>query len=214
MSAALPTPITPPVFVHDQLPSKTCIRLIKIETDLRDGNVSCKLQHFDSADVGLEYVALSYEWGDPTPKHTVYINGFTRRIHQSLWEFLHRIWLDTSTEWFWTDSICPDQSDHSELNEQVARMGDIYSDAQYVVSWLGETRYDTEALEELLYLGRRMNEPDKIFARRCGLGERIQQAGSRMLNDTYWNRVWVAQEVVCARKCVVMAGIVIPGRLG
>lgn len=85
-------------------------------------------------------------------------------------------------------------------------MGDIYSNALYVILWLGETRHNSEALCRLLDIGRYSRKYDTLLSRWSSEGESLQQAGYRILYDTYWNRVWVVQEVVCAARCVVIAG--------
>ncbi|KAF3764726.1 HET-domain-containing protein, partial [Cryphonectria parasitica EP155] len=132
MSASIPTT----EFQHEPLPNRTWIRLIRIHPDLEYGNLVCTLEHFGPKS-RPPYVALSYCWGDPTPRHTVHINGLVRKVHENLWRFLHRAWMNKETDWFWTDSICIDQAHHSELNDQVTRMGNIYSQADHVISWLG-----------------------------------------------------------------------------
>lgn len=151
-------------------------------------------------------------WGDPTPEHTIYINGRTRTISKNLRDFLHQARLSQArltrarltrarliwaTEYFWIDSICLDQDDHSERNEQVQRMGDIYSQAHHVVSWLGKN--SCKALQALakLHCGyhfRRLNLPDAI---------------GHVLKIAYWGRVWIVQEVVCAQHCYVAGGPVV-----
>lgn len=54
--------------------------------------------------------------------------------------------MNADSAWFWTDSLCLDQDSHSELNVQVAHMGDIYSRAAHVLSWLGESEGGVDAL--------------------------------------------------------------------
>ncbi|KAL7620425.1 hypothetical protein AAE478_009420 [Parahypoxylon ruwenzoriense] len=40
--------------------------------------------------------------------------------------------------YYWTDSLCLDQANLAELNQQVLRMGTIYTNAALVVVWLGQ----------------------------------------------------------------------------
>lgn len=142
-------------FQYEPLPDKTWIRLINIYPNLQDDLICCSLQHFDNnaAHSSPAYIALSYMWGDPNPTKTVYVNGWRRDIHENLWLFLHRMWLSKADDWFWTDSLCIDQACHGELNEQVARMGDIYSRADHVISWLGESEDGAKALETMADFG-------------------------------------------------------------
>jgi hypothetical protein len=39
--------------------------------------------------------------------------------------------------YIWADALCINQTDIAEKNEQVMRMGEIYSSASHVLSWLG-----------------------------------------------------------------------------
>jgi hypothetical protein len=71
-------------------------------------------------------------------------------VRQNLWEFLrtasdfasHDHTIDVSsptipTKALWIDTICIDQDNVIEKNQQVQQMGEIYEKAQLVVSWLG-----------------------------------------------------------------------------
>lgn len=195
-------------FQHEALPEKTWIRLIKVFPYDQNGRIYCSLQQYDSESSSCpEYVALSYLWGDATPKHTIYVNGSERAIHGNLWDFLHRVQLNQSKEYYWTDLLCIDQAHHNERNEQVARMGDVYTQACHVVSWLGESPRGVEALRTLSKLG---GEDSRYYPK--GIDsilddkERLDCALSQIQCQKYWSRVWVFQEVVCATKCFIMFG--------
>lgn len=69
-------------------------------------------------------------------------------------------------------------------------MGDIYANALYVVSWLGETKYPPQALQTLLDIGRDASEPldsrrdSEMLLRRSPSGEVVQDAGYQAINET------------------------------
>lgn len=192
-------------FRHERLPDRTWIRLIKIHPHLQDDCISCSLDHFDQDTASdFKYVALSYMWGDPTPRHAIYINGRRRLIHTSLWEFFNRMWLRKTDQWFWTDSLCLDQACHRELNEQVARMGDIYSQADHVMSWLGESEAGVKALEAMVEFG---DEQDEVFGTLASEAPRIHAGWNYLtIHEEYWGRVWVFQEIACAKRSSVVCG--------
>lgn len=199
--------IIPPesVFQHEPLPTKGWIRLVTVLPDLESGNIACTLQHFDG-NAGPEYVALSYLWGDPTPSHIICINGLPRKIHENLWHFFHRAWQNDMTDYLWIDSICLDQSNHSERNEQVQRMGDIYSQAHHVLSWIGEDPRGAEALRTMAEVGQHslwLDEPANLSG---PVTIRVWDALTHLFNETYWERVWIFQEVICAKQCFVVYG--------
>jgi hypothetical protein len=54
----------------------------------------------------------------------------------------------------WIDSLCINQADLVEKSQQVKRMGNIYSEAERVVSWLGEdVKFAGELLECMNAIG-------------------------------------------------------------
>lgn len=163
-------------FQHKPLPDTTkWTRLLKIQPYLINNSISCILEHFEKKSCPA-YVALSYEWGDPTPRHCIYVNGRSRQIHTNLWRFLCWAWKKHSGQYFWTDSLCLDQTDRGELNEQVARMGETYSRASSVTIWLGDNVDMVEALE---------NWPTTSSS--------CDDAGMRcmrhLISNSYWGRV-------------------------
>lgn len=198
-------------FGHAELGSNTCIRLVQIHTELFRGDISCTLQQYES-DTGTcpDYAALSYVWGDPTPTHTIYINKRVYRVHKSLWEFLShsRTKEDAEHTWFWTDLLCIDQAHHNEKNEQISRMGDIYAQAAYVISWLGAHGKTAEALRTLIEITEDIDtECTPKYERNSSESKRIHRVCDQLtLYEPYWGRVWVFQEVACARNCIVVCG--------
>lgn len=106
------------------------------------------------------------------------------RISQNLYDFLNvareKTWL---CKWFWIDALCIDQTNTAERNHQVAHMGHIYAHALKVIVWLGRTvtRYR-----------RSMSTTD------------LDSWRSFVLENEYWNRAWITQEIVLARKVAVL----------
>jgi hypothetical protein len=68
-----------------------------------------------------DYRCLSYMWGDPTEMH----------------EFLSYAAQSIPMQNLWIDALSIDQSNVSEKNLQVSRMGSIYAEANGVLLWLG-----------------------------------------------------------------------------
>lgn len=116
---------------------KNSIRLLRIRPELRNGHIACIVNQFDQ--VVPPYDALSYHWGDPeSEREKIYVNDSLVDIHKALWEFLDQMQRSQDTEnWIWTDFLCPNQKDHTEMGHQVPRMGHIYSNAERTISWLG-----------------------------------------------------------------------------
>ncbi|KAK3935395.1 heterokaryon incompatibility protein-domain-containing protein [Diplogelasinospora grovesii] len=153
-------------------PSDT-IRLIVIEptnSDADDPIITCSISHM-RFDQRPQYEALSYMWGDEPATRRILLNGKGFLIKQHLYDALHFFRRQKPGILYWIDAICINQDDVSERNSQVRIMPHIYGRAQTVVIWLGK-RY--------LEANRELWEP--------------------MLDDGYWQRVWIIQELGKARK--------------
>lgn len=123
--------------MYDYQPlGENSIRLFQIQPALRNGLVACILNQFD--DHVPPYSALSYYWGDPKPTRKTYVNNSIFEIHEALWEFLDQMQQSEETDnWIWTDLLCLNQRDNTEMGHQIPRMGYIYSKAVRTISWLG-----------------------------------------------------------------------------
>lgn len=120
------------------------ITLLPSEDD--EGQIACWLETA-SLDDEPEYAALSYVWGDPDDTTEILVNDVafsaTTNLASGLLHF-RRYGLGlpgqedvASLPRLWVDAICIDQQDMAERNQQVALMGDIYTKASYVLTWLG-----------------------------------------------------------------------------
>jgi hypothetical protein len=139
-----------PLFQHDQLdPKRKSFRLLRIMPTPQwlpadeTYTIHCTLAtvYFDSKLEGL-YDALSYEWGpDEPPFYWIRLNNHYLRVRKNLYSFLWAVRpLSHSEEragLLWVDAICIDRNNISERGHQVKQMGEIYSYAGTVLTWLG-----------------------------------------------------------------------------
>jgi hypothetical protein len=106
-----------------------------------------ELHTFPLADAP-EYAALSYVWGDPsdTLAEDIFVDGKSCAVTPNLSAALHEIrkfceehrWRDDDfPRYLWVDAVCINQADTAEKSHQVALMGEIYSGAEEVISWVG-----------------------------------------------------------------------------
>lgn len=163
-----------------QLPNHTCLPFRGVENDdeafrplnpesgeIRcvillpgsvDDPIACKLVYTtinEDSTTRVDYVALSYCWGDvedtveislhgPTTNssgaHQEHISApfrITRHLHSALTALRNE-----RRQCFWIDALCINQQDPHEKTHQVQFMGKIYSSAESVLVWLGpEDRY-------------------------------------------------------------------------
>ncbi|KAN0102055.1 Heterokaryon incompatibility protein (HET) domain containing protein [Hyaloscypha variabilis] len=183
------------------LSNPSAIRLIKIRPDCEYNRVRCTIHHFDNTYVsGLRYHALSYVWGNPYPARRICIGDTPDAmhrypIHESIWEFLTKLWEGKYFDcYFWTDTLCLNQKDISEINQQVARMGDIYSAAEEVVSWISDGASHPGRQRRGSGTFNLHDDPSYV------------PHPNFVADNAYWGRVWIMQEVVPAKKGRVLCG--------
>ena len=114
------------------------VRLLEISTETvaEDTPLSFRLLSA-SLVVSPEYHAVSYCWGDPNLTETININGKSIRVTVNLEAALRGILRHGFTR-VWVDAICINQSDAYERTAQIARMGQVFSQATAVIAWLGK----------------------------------------------------------------------------
>lgn len=102
-------------------------------------------------DEAPSYHALSYVWGDPTPKCSITVNGerfdLAENLHFALKQ-LSRALPDDA--WFWIDAICVDQSNIEERSWQVGQMRDLFERAESVYASLGDSAEESDLFLNLV----------------------------------------------------------------
>jgi hypothetical protein len=125
----------------------------------------------------------------------------------------------------WIDAICINQDDIRERGHQVQQMGDIYSQAERVLFWLGQsTEFTTIVIDSLTQLhqhtiGFNWALSDKRWAENwekvqshlkgeCfSLQDRQRRGLEDILGRPWFHRVWILQEVSEARAALVYCGM-------
>ncbi|KAK0644469.1 heterokaryon incompatibility protein-domain-containing protein, partial [Cercophora newfieldiana] len=107
--------------------------------------VSCVLSTV-SLDAAPDFEALSYVWGDAADRVPIIVNGqrllATKNLEAAMRALSSRAMMGFGasrdfTRVVWIDALCIDQTNLAERASQVKLMGDIYSSARHVVTWLG-----------------------------------------------------------------------------
>jgi hypothetical protein len=176
--------------------SRQQIRLAKFRQD-KDGTIQCEIRTVDYDDCP-DYDALSYMWGPVTPLFAIVVNGDSRleireNLHQCLLQYCAEN-RQLNPRYVWVDQICIDQSSTLEKNHQVGLMSTIYSRSETVISWLA----GGSALRELQVAAAGIDE-DTWSTETEGL-EHVQT----ILNNPYFTRIWIVQEVLLAKHVCVM----------
>ncbi|KAI0183606.1 heterokaryon incompatibility protein-domain-containing protein [Xylaria flabelliformis] len=154
-------------------------------------------------------------------------NGKRMKIHSNLYEFLVRLRAQRRGLPLWIDAICIDQNENDpvvrkEKLKQLSMMGKIYESAETVLVWLGETgnvRYTFEkTIDYVMQMPAEYEPYDtefdiwKVHKRKAPLRLARYLDGSdimslaRLVNRDYFQRSWVIQEIVLARRLIFYLG--------
>jgi hypothetical protein len=170
-----------------------------------------------------EFYALSYVWGNPEATHDIEINGTTAQISANLHAALISVRNNTKYRVIWADALSINQHDTEEKSWQVQQMSMIYSRARATIAWLGLASDDSKlALESLIELHKTTHSKRwNIQAAMEGdppvgaVKKSIQQFASdssrwnavaNICARPYWSRIWIFQEMVCARDKYFLCG--------
>lgn len=119
------------------IPFQRPIRLVYIQPGRFDEPLVCTTVIVDIVK-GLEYVALSYAWGQWDEQNpTVTLDGDGGfHITRNAFRALQRVRASGEKRPVWIDAICIDQSNSREKEQQIGLMGAIYQRAQRVYIYL------------------------------------------------------------------------------
>jgi hypothetical protein len=171
--------------------SKRQIRLLTLDqvTEQNGTSLQCTLQTASLNDQ-IEFVALSYCWGDYKVTRSILVNGTPRHVSENLAAALNRLHSWLHGRQIWVDALCIDQENHAEKNVQVPLVKAIYTGASLVYVWLGESNPRIDEFAQ--GIAGSHAEPARDNEQSIQL---VNLAASILLN-TWWERMWVVQEFV------------------
>ncbi len=185
------------------------IRLLRVFRD-DDVKLRCRFEHASLDDLTIDYIAVSYTWGDATTSSKIWFDdGHYLNLTGSGADVL-TFFVDANVDKFiWIDLLCINQQDLDEKSHQVRLMGKIFASAMQVVVWLGKQSEDSDlALDfvHILYKRLRDLKSTETPITRDSFCESPQlkhpssgwTALRRLLQRPWFDRVWVVQEVVMA----------------
>lgn len=172
----------------------TAIRILHLEPAESEGApIVGRLVH--GSYVSSSYTAVSYVWGDPTPKHEITINGQSLLIASNIFQILKWLREPTHTLALWVDAICINQADTTERSTQVQGMAKVYGSADRVIACLGSKTPNFDLGSSFL---RQLSQVSFDQA----LGETLDpnnlpalEAALSLLDKPYWTRLWILQEI-------------------
>ncbi|KAI9692498.1 MAG: hypothetical protein M1822_006729 [Bathelium mastoideum] len=193
----------------------------------------------------FHFEALSYSWGEDEPTNVIYLRDYqfpsadtspTRgpgrqvirqsyqdeaidapfRIRNNLCSALTRLRLPSKKLHLWIDAVCINQDDDVEKSSQISQMAIIYSKAQNVRIWLGESdslqcsedgMQFVDKIVDLNLLDRlvRRHPTDHFSNTKTA---RSWVAFANVLKRSWFRRRWIVQEVAFAERASVQCGAV------
>ncbi|OHE92104.1 HET domain-containing protein [Colletotrichum orchidophilum] len=156
------------------------------------------------------YTALSYVWGTSERACRIRLihdggHGNLFAITKSLGDALRDLRDPTRVRRVWADALCIDQQNVGERNAQVSLMGRIYSTAHSTVIHLGNLTPD---VSDVFSVPRGLAaEPETDNGESTDVA--VTRAGGgpwSLLSKTWFERVWVFQELVLSRDPWVQCG--------
>jgi ankyrin repeat protein len=208
------------------------LRLIKGD----EGPIQCEVIHarFDDTEDIIPYDALSYTWGDQSNLREIEVHRTTHRVEimvlpvtENLHVALRRIRRREKDRILWIDAICIDQNNDEERGHQVKQMSSIYEKATKVICWLGKSTLVTQMAFDYMCelqkeaLGHACNSwtisDERWQSLRWNIKpplgntheswDKFLRDGFRdLLNQTWFRRAWIIQEVAQARTAEVLCG--------
>ncbi|KAL5313020.1 hypothetical protein ACEPPN_019446 [Leptodophora sp. 'Broadleaf-Isolate-01'] len=192
------------------------IRVLELDpTSNSSGVLQCSLFAVSLDDPGLRFDAVSYRWADDKSM-AILVNDQRLFISHTVYAILCSFESDRSLEprRVWVDSICINQGNEAEKQWQVGLMQRVYSQAEKVVAWMGDSPASKGALKyaaKLLASATTGSERDLIetweMERPIGECDPKWSTIQALLNEEWFGRVWVIQEVVLAQKLVLRHGL-------
>lgn len=166
--------IAPRPFAYEALKPGE-IRLIDISPSRdRSSPIQAMLKH--QAMRGGMYEALSRALESEEKRATIDVNGHPVTVSGSLLEALRDIRRETESRTLWIDSICVNQNDREEMQEQRRRIGDIFGYASHIIEWPGDTNgkgiTDATILNQWPTVGKTSSPPiwDQALLQIGGIG--------------------------------------------
>lgn len=134
-----------PAKAHRTLPvDEDTIRLLHLQAaNTPEADIKCTLA-IATLSQGLRYEAVSYSWGTPSTKRTIYIEGQQVRVRENLYDCLLRARSSLEVRVLWIDAICVNQADLREKGHQIHLMPKIFTNAERVLVWVGEAAHDSD----------------------------------------------------------------------
>jgi hypothetical protein len=215
----LPTTAPTMKFTHQPLDSSLdSIRLVCLHArQIPSSLIHCTI-HYTNLTSAPPFKALSHipsPSSPSTPAAEIQINNHPFRVHANLHTLLEQLHDQLNEDgdeetWYWIDQLCIDGANAAEKSHQVGLRHRIYRSAAEVLVWLGPAAERSDVA--MRAVGRVSGARGSAAVAGDGEGPlEVVAALQALFARLAWKSVWRVQEVVLARRVVVLCGRV---RLG
>ncbi len=179
------------------------IRLLYLLPGSDGAPLSCSLRIVSLSEPPV-YEAISYTWGEAVFSASIeYSLQGQLPITENLSAALLHLRLADRIRILWADAICINQQDLVERSHQVILLRDTFERAENVIVWLGEDAGDaSEAFETLRAIDSSSSDSHIFDLVTFGRGKALR----KLLGRSWFRRIWVVQELICARKATITCG--------
>lgn len=232
-------------YSYRRLSTEHSIRTLDLQPGLPGSIIQIEIQEHDVNDCP-PFSALSYSWSDANGNgmlcELIHCRGKAKRpeawrellVTKNCLAALNRLRHAQEVLTLWVDAICIDQSNGREKDVQIPLMREIYTSADQVVLWIGEsTAHSDEALSfirDIAQETRKARDWGIAISEQPLLRQLMHAAGSgytqaitaqgglfgdifEIFQRSWWKRVWIIQEVALAKDpWLVCGGARIPYR--
>lgn len=206
--ATMAAPQVPETYTYLPLPTDvSCIRCLRFLPQTPDGEICLSLSVHTLEESDNRYDAISYTWGGEDASHRIWIDGRSMLVRSNLHRFLQHYQthdFDCPSLGLWIDAICIDQDDVPEKNAQVMQMAKIFGNARRVLIWLCESSIQAAMLEEYVERFGYSEDVGKLDAQKKPY--LLTSKAKNFIHNPYWKRVWIVQEMVMAKKALLVSG--------
>ncbi|KAF2111071.1 hypothetical protein BDV96DRAFT_650180 [Lophiotrema nucula] len=205
------TMLSPTRYAYRSLqPVRREIRLLQLlPSEDFDARLHGRIEHVSLDDKDHRpYEALSYVWGDPEARDEIYIADSLVRTTKNLGLALRHLRRSIEPRILWIDAVCINQEDNMEKGSQIRQMTSIYSSAQRVVAWLGESDQSLCCPWQSCK-GHGKSETLEKWAERCDHAKPLRwyhEMVNNILGRPWFKRLWTVQEAVLAPSLTFVLG--------
>ncbi|CAG8978909.1 hypothetical protein HYALB_00005246 [Hymenoscyphus albidus] len=154
-----------------------------------------------------EFSALSYCWGDTLISSTIHLEQGGVQVTENGLLALQQLRSTDKNTIHWIDQICINQIDLQEKINQIRHMQETYRQAEMVNIWLGPSTSNSALGIELFrdFATHDLKSHSKSVWQLHSPNQVIV-AIEDILSRSWFERIWVVQEVVAANKTTMLCG--------